>query len=152
MLSSDPLQNSISKTDLEIFCHYLSISRQIDIYSMLLSVLGAFVALISFGEGALTIFCLIIFLLGLVSKYYAIRVAFDKKLFEYLANHADHLQNELLAMDKALINLKLIKDSTLRTVDDRQKGVLSLLRFQIILFLLQNCLIVFAVINGIINN
>lgn len=152
MLSSDPLQNSISKTDLEIFCHYLSISRQIDIYSMLLSVLGAFVALISFGEGALTIFCLIIFLLGLVSKYYAIRVAFDKKLFEYLANHADHLQNELLAMDKALINLKLIKDSTLRTVDDRQKGVLSLLRFQIILFLLQNCSIVFAVINGIINN
>lgn len=152
MLSSDPLQNSISKTDLQIFCHFLSISRQIDIYSMLLSVLGAFVALISFGEGALTIFCLIIFLLGLVSKYYAIRVAFDKKLFEYLANHADHLQNELLVMDKALINLKLIKDSTLRTVDDRQKGVLSLLRFQIILFLLQNCLIVFAVINGIINN
>ena len=82
MLSSDPLQNSISKIDLEIFCHYLSISRQIDIYSMLLSVLGAFVALISFGEGALTIFCLIIFLLGLVSKYYAIRVAFYKKLFE----------------------------------------------------------------------
>ncbi|MCX8581395.1 MULTISPECIES: hypothetical protein [unclassified Gilliamella] len=152
MLSSDPLQNSISKTDLEIFCHYLSISRQIDIYSMLLSVLGAFVALISFGEGALTIFCLIIFLLGLVSKYYAIRVAFDKKLFEYLANHSDHLQNELLAMDKALINLKLINAPTLRTVDDRQKGVLSLLRFQIILFLLQNCLIVFAVINGIINN
>ncbi|OCG05981.1 hypothetical protein [Gilliamella apis] len=62
-----------------------------------------------------------------------------------------HLAEELLAMDKALANLQLIKPyQSSRTVTERQKGILSLFKKQIILFLLQNCLVVFMVINAII--
>ena len=154
MLSSnDRSQNSVTKIDLVMFCCFLSISKQINLFSMLLTTLAAFVALIHISLTLLTICCLIIFILGLMSKYYAIRIDFDKKLFEYLSEHVDHLSEELLAMDKALANLQLIKPhQSSRTVAERQKGILSLFKKQIILFLLQNCLIVFMVINAIITS
>lgn len=146
--------NTMTKIDLVAFCSFLSLSKQIDIFSMLLSLLVVFVALLSSSAIPLTIICLMIFILGLISKYYAIRIEFDRKLFKHLTNHVDHLHDELLAMDRALANLKLIKPSqfTSRTITDRQKGVLSLFKRQLILFLAQNCLIIFAVINVIINN
>ena len=146
--------NTMTKIDLVAFCSFLSLSKQIDIFSMLLSLLVVFVALLSSSAIPLTIICLMIFILGLISKYYAIRIEFDRKLFKHLTNHVDHLHDELLAMDRALANLKLIKPSqfTSRTIADRQKGVLSLLKKQIILFLAQNCLIIFAFINVIIND
>lgn len=152
MLSSnDRSQNSVTKIDLVMFCCFLSISKQINLFSMLLTTLAAFVALIHISLTLLTICCLIIFILGLMSKYYAIRIDFDKKLFEYLSEHVDHLSEELLAMDKALANLQLIKPhQSSRTIAERQKGILSLFKKQIVLFLLQNCLIVFMVINAII--
>lgn len=154
MLSSnDRSQNSVTKIDLVMFCCFLSISKQINLFSMLLTTLAAFVALIHISLTLLTICCLIIFILGLMSKYYAIRIDFDRKLFVYLSEHVDHLPEELLAMDKALVNLQLIKShQSSRTVAERQKGILSLFKKQIILFLLQNCLIVFMVINAIITS
>jgi len=155
MLSSNnSWQNSVTKLDLVTFCCFLSISKQIDLFSMLLSLLVVFVALLSSWAIPLTIICLMIFILGLISKYYAIRIDFDRKLFVYLSEHVDHLPEELLAMDKALVNLQLIKPSQFnsRTIVDRQKGILSLFKKQIILFLLQNCLIVFMVINAIITS
>ena len=152
MLSSnDRSQNSVTKIDLVMFCCFLSISKQINLFSMLLTTLAAFVALIHISLTLLTICCLIIFILGLMSKYYAIRIDFDKKLFEYLSEHVDHLSEELLAMDKALANLQLIKPhQSSRTIAERQKGILSLFKKQIVLFLLQICLVVFMVINAII--
>ncbi|OTQ78641.1 hypothetical protein [Gilliamella apis] len=154
MLSSNnSWQNSVTKLDLVTFCCFLSLSKQIDIFSMLLTILAAIVALIHVSLTSLTICCLIIFILGLMSKYYAIRIDFDRKLFVYLSEHVDHLPEELLAMDKALVNLQLIKPhQSSRTVTERQKGILSLFKKQIILFLLQNCLIVFMVINAIITS
>ena len=154
MLSSnDRSQNSVTKIDLVMFCCFLSISKQINLFSMLLTTLAAFVALIHISLTLLTICCLIIFILGLMSKYYAIRIDFDRKLFVYLSEHVDHLPEELSAMDKALANLQLIKPhQSSRTVAERQKGILSLFKKQIILFLLQNCLIVFMVINAIITS
>ena len=152
MLSSnDRSQNSVTKIDLVMFCCFLSISKQINLFSMLLTTLAAFVALIHISLTLLTICCLIIFILGLMSKYYAIRIDFDKKLFEYLSEHVDHLSEELLAIDKALANLQLIKPhQSSRTFTERQKGILSLFKKQIVLFLLQICLVVFMVINAII--
>lgn len=154
MLSSNnSSQNSVTKLDLVTFCCFLSLSKQIDLFSMLLTILAAIVALIHISLTSLTICCLIIFILGLMSKYYAIRIDFDKKLFEYLSEHVDHLPEELLAMDKALANLQLIKPhQSSRTVTERQKGILSLFKRQVVLFLLQNCLIVFMVINAIITS
>ena len=154
MLSSNnSSQNSVTKVDLVMFCCFLSLSKHIDLFSMLLSLLVVFVALLSSWAIPLTIICLMIFILGLISKYYAIRIDFDRKLFVYLSEHVDHLPEELLAMDKALANLQLIKPyQSSRTVTERQRGILSLFKKQIILFLLQNCLIVFMVINAIITS
>ncbi|WP_279084658.1 hypothetical protein [Gilliamella apis] len=154
MLSSNNRsQNSVTKLDLVTFCCFLSLSKQIDLFSMLLSLLVVFVALLSSWAIPLTIICLMIFILGLMSKYYAIRIDFDRKLFVYLSEHVDHLPEELLAMDKALANLQLIKPhQSSRTVTERQKGILSLFKRQVVLFLLQNCLIVFMVINAIITS
>ena len=154
MLSSNnSWQNSVTKVDLVTFCCFLSISKHIDLFSMLLTILAAIVALIHISLTSLTICCLIIFILGLMSKYYAIRIDFDRKLFEYLSEHVDHLPEELLAMDKALANLQLIKPhQSSRTLSERQKGILSLFKRQVVLFLLQNCLIVFIMINAIITS
>ena len=74
-------------------------------------------------------------------------------MFEYLSEHVDHLPEELLAMDIALANLQLIKPhQSSRTLSERQKGILSLFKRQVVLFLLQNCLIVFIMINAIITS
>ena len=154
MLSSNNRsQNSVTKIDLVTFCCFLSISKHIDLFSILLTILAAIVALIHISLTSLTISCLIIFILGLMSKYYAIRIDFDRKLFEYLSEHVDHLPEELLAMDIALANLQLIKPhQSSRTLSERQKGILSLFKRQVVLFLLQNCLIVFIMINAIITS
>lgn len=154
MLSSNNRsQNSVTKIDIVTFCCFLSISKHIDLFSILLTILAAIVALIHISLTSLTISCLIIFILGLMSKYYAIRIDFDRKLFEYLSEHVDHLPEELLAMDVALANLQLIKPhQSSRTLSERQKGILSLFKRQVVLFLLQNCLIVFIMINAIITS
>lgn len=154
MLSSNNRsQKSVTKIDIVTFCCFLSISKHIDLFSMLLTILAAIVALIHISLTSLTICCLIIFILGLMSKYYAIRIDFDRKLFEYLSEHVDHLPEELLAMDIALANLQLIKPhQSSRTLSERQKGILSLFKRQVVLFLLQNCLIVFIMINAIITS
>lgn len=154
MLSSNNRsQNSVTKIDIVTFCCFLSISKHIDLFSILLTILAAIVALIHVSLTLLTISCLIIFILGLMSKYYAIRIDFDRKLFEYLSEHVDHLPEELLAMDIALANLQLIKPhQSSRTLSERQKGILSLFKRQVVLFLLQNCLIVFIMINAIITS
>ncbi|WLT05754.1 hypothetical protein [Gilliamella apis] len=154
MLSSNNRsQKSVTKIDIVTFCCFLSISKHIDLFSMLLTILAAIVALIHISLTSLTICCLIIFILGLISKYYAIRIDFDRKLFEYLSEHVDHLPEELLAMDIALANLQLIKPhQSSRTLSERQKGILSLFKRQVVLFLLQNCLIVFIMINAIITS
>lgn len=154
MLSSNNRsQNSVTKIDIVTFCCFLSISKHIDLFSILLTILAAIVALIHVSLTSLTISCLIIFILGLMSKYYAIRIDFDRKLFEYLSEHVDHLPEELLAMDIALANLQLIKPhQSSRTLSERQKGILSLFKRQVVLFLLQNCLIVFIMINAIITS
>ena len=154
MLSSNNRsQNSVTKIDIVTFCCFLSISKHIDLFSILLTILTAIVALIHVSLTSLTISCLIIFILGLMSKYYAIRIDFDRKLFEYLSEHVDHLPEELLAMDITLANLQLIKPhQSSRTLSERQKGILSLFKRQVVLFLLQNCLIVFIMINAIITS
>lgn len=154
MLSSNNRsQNSVTKIDIVTFCCFLSISKHIDLFSILLTILAAIVALIHISLTSLTISCLIIFILGLMSKYYAIRIDFDRKLFEYLSEHVDHLPEELLAMDIALANLQLIKPhQSSRTLSERQKGILSLFKRQVVLFLLQNYLIVFIMINAIITS
>jgi hypothetical protein len=68
---------------------------------------------------------------GLVQKYWALRVAFDAELFEVVARDSDALSDCTLALDQAFQNLGLQPANRAgRPWAERQRGALKLLRNQ----------------------
>jgi hypothetical protein len=68
---------------------------------------------------------------GLLQKYWALRVAFDAELFEVVACDADALPDRTQALDQALQNLGLQPANRAgRPWAERQRGALKLLRNQ----------------------
>lgn len=68
---------------------------------------------------------------GLIQKYWAIRVAFDADLFELVARDADALPDRTQALDQVLQNLGLQPVNRAgRPWAERQRGALKLLRNQ----------------------
>lgn len=53
------------------------------------------------------LFCALLVLLGLLEKYWALRVALDAELFQRLANDAERLPLRTLDLDQALVRLGL---------------------------------------------
>lgn len=147
------ITDNINKTTLVTFCSLLSISKPIDCFSQLLTVLALGIAIISSwwtDTVLLTILCCAVFVSGLMAKYYALRLYLDKKLFDYLVNHLDQLPKTLVELDEALIKLKLIKNTlTLRTLNERQYGTVKLLKKQIIALAIQLLLLIISVFIGI---
>jgi hypothetical protein len=83
---------------------------------------------------------------GLLQKYWALRVAFDAELFEAVARDADALPERTQALDQALQNLGLQPANRAgRPWAERQRGALKLLRNQAVLLAAQ-VLPTFAVI------
>ena len=106
------LTENTSQTALVTFSSLLIISRQLDIMSLMFTMIGlsfALIASLSASSAMLIVGYVACFLIGLFSKYYALRIAFDKKLFDYLATKFDQLPNTLKELDDTLIQLKLIK-------------------------------------------
>lgn len=148
------ITDNINKTTLMTFCSLLAISKPIDCFSQLLTVLALGIAIISSwwtNISLLTIFCTVIFLIGLIGKYYALRLYLDKKLFDYLANHLEQLPITLLELDETLVNLNLIKAGSReqRTLVDRQQGTMQLLKRQLIMLIVQLLLLIVTFITGI---
>nr|WP_298136271.1 hypothetical protein [uncultured Pseudomonas sp.] len=84
------------------------------------------------------LFCAALVLLGLVEKYWALRVALDAELFQRLAGDAERLVQRTLDLDQALIGLGLQPaDKTDRSWDERSRGALRLLRLQALALLAQ---------------
>lgn len=140
------LTENTSQTALVTFSSLLIISRQLDIMSLMFTMIGlsfALIASLSASSAILIIGYVACFLIGLFSKYYALRIAFDKKLFDYLATKFDQLPNTLKELDDTLIQLKLIKSQTqaTRSITDRQMGTLILLKKQIITLVIQTILL-----------
>jgi hypothetical protein len=77
------------------------------------------------------LFCVLLVLLGLVEKYWALRVALDAELFQCLADDAEHLARRTLDLDQALTRLGLQPANlAVRSWDERSRGALRLLRLQ----------------------
>ncbi|WP_295471825.1 hypothetical protein [uncultured Pseudomonas sp.] len=77
-------------------------------------------------------------LLGLVEKYYALRVAFDAELFQTLASDTTHLTANTRALDQALTGLGLQPAGKAgRPWAERSQGALKLLRQQVLFVALQ---------------
>ncbi|MCX8727470.1 hypothetical protein [Gilliamella sp. B2838] len=157
MLSSENIkqQSQINQTDIATFCSLLTVSQQLDIFSMLLTLSAVIMGLLSdllHFSWFMSSTCLVVFLLGIVTKYYAVRIAFDKKLFDYLTNHLDQVPDVLNELDQALLKLHLIKlvRTPVRTIKQRQIGTLGLFKVQLIVLAIQLLLVVGVLISIII--
>ncbi|MBF8720846.1 hypothetical protein [Pseudomonas guariconensis] len=84
-----------------------------------------------------SLLCAVLLVLGLLHKYWAMRVALDAKLFARLAA-SDDLARDTQALDHALFELKLKPDtSDPRAWPARSQGALGLLRRQALCLALQ---------------
>lgn len=69
--------------------------------------------------------------LGLLEKYWALRVAFDAELFQRLADDPQALAEKTRDLDQALVSLGLLAPTrTARPWPERTRGALALLRRQ----------------------
>ncbi|RON51001.1 hypothetical protein [Pseudomonas frederiksbergensis] len=72
--------------------------------------------------------------LGLLQKYWALRVAFDADLFDAVAQDADAVPHRTVDLDQALQSLGLQPANRAgRPWSERQRGALNLLRKQAVL-------------------
>lgn len=95
------------------------------------------------------LFCALLVLLGVVEKYWALRVALDAELFQYLADDAELLVPRTADLDQALTRLALQPaDKAPRSWDERSRGALRLLRLQA-LWLLAQLLLAVAIVLGL---
>ncbi|KQQ53564.1 hypothetical protein ASF84_17255 [Pseudomonas sp. Leaf127] len=86
----------------------------------------------------LTVWLGALVLLGLIEKYYAMRVALDADLFHRVGRDARPLPETTLALDQALVSLGLQPaDKAGRPWAVRSQGALRLLRRQLILVVVQ---------------
>lgn len=93
------------------------------------------------------VLCALLLLLGLVEKYWALRVALDAELFQRLADDAEHLAQRTPDLDQALTQLGLQPANlAARSWDERSRGALRLLRLQAFWLLAQLLLAVSMVL------
>lgn len=125
-----------------VFDCVLKQSTTITHISSVLSLIGLFLLLILFLFGFNTLICsgmLIVCLVGIIEKYYAIRVAFDRDLFRCIINDEEHALAQMLSdMDNQLYRLKLIRHNNRQySLDERQNGTYRLLKRQLLCCLVQ---------------
>ncbi|PRA49362.1 MULTISPECIES: hypothetical protein [Pseudomonas] len=88
-------------------------------------------------------------LLGLLQKYWALRVAFDAELFHCVANLEQPLDQRGESLDQALIALGLQSAARGgRPWSERIRGALNLLRRQALLMALQVLVVVGLILTG----
>ncbi|WP_339409323.1 hypothetical protein [Pseudomonas sp. EA_35y_Pfl2_R5] len=84
------------------------------------------------------ILCSLLILLGVIQKYWALRVALDAELFQRLADNAEQLPMHTGDLDETLIKLKLQPANPVsRSWDERSHAALRLLRRQAVWLLSQ---------------
>lgn len=78
-----------------------------------------------------TVFCVVLIVLGMLQKFWALRVALDAELFQQLAERFDQLENNTRDLDQTLVRLNLhATTQTSRTWDERCLGAMRLFRRQ----------------------
>lgn len=124
-----------SEMSLLLIASLLRRGRQLDQLSTGLTLLGLagglLPLLIGRGNLLMALPCVLLILLGLVQKYWAIRVALDAELFATLAADPTQRQARLAELDAALVELHLQPATqAARPWDARILGAWRLLRLQ----------------------
>lgn len=128
--------------ELHVTASLLRQGRSLDQLSTGLTLLGVLFGLAQLLMTSIIPLCLILstglIILGLLQKYWALRVAFDADLFALVARNAEHLPERTRSLDLALQNLGLQSATRAgRPWAERQRGALKLLRKQAILLAAQ---------------
>lgn len=138
-------------TEMQLFtvASLLRRGKALDRLSSTLTLLGLAIGLAPLlGITAQPLSALLV-LLGLVEKYWALRVALDAELFQRLADDSEHLAQRTLDLDQALTLLGLQQaNKAARSWDERSRGALRLLRLQT-LWLLAQLLLAVAIVLGL---
>lgn len=124
-----------SEMSLLLIASLLRRGRQLDQLSTGLTLLGLagglLPQLIGRGNLLMALPCVLLILLGLVQKYWAIRVALDAELFATLAADPTQRQARIAELDAALVELHLQPATqAARPWDARILGAWRLLRLQ----------------------
>ncbi|MBD9634065.1 hypothetical protein [Pseudomonas sp. PDM19] len=94
--------------------------------------LGFYGVLMASATLAFSLSMALLVLLGLVQKFYAMRVALDADLFEAMANAGEALAEKTRQLDDALATyVGVSADKTGRPWSERSRGALALLRRQV---------------------
>lgn len=94
--------------------------------------LGFYGVLMASATLAFSLSMALLVLLGLVQKFYAMRVALDADLFEAMANAGEALVEKTRQLDDALATYAGVSaDKTGRPWSERSRGALALLRRQV---------------------
>ncbi|MDM8348986.1 hypothetical protein P8H27_08730 [Pseudomonas sp. sp1636] len=92
--------------------------------------------------------CALLVILGLIEKYWAVRVALDAELFQHLGDSVAQLHGRTLDLDRALGQLGLQPaNQAARAWDQRCRGALRLLRMQAVWLLAQLLLAVLIMLS-----
>ena len=128
--------------ELHVVASLLRRGRSLDQLSTGLTLLGAVFGLLQLllitpvALGLLLSAWLIV--VGLLQKYWALRVAFDADLFDAVAQDADAVPHRTVDLDQALHSLGLQPANRAgRPWAERQRGALNLLRKQAVLLAMQ---------------
>ena len=138
-----------SEIHLQLIATFLQRGAALDHMSSVLSLVALLIGLapvftISIAP-LLSAMALLILLFGLAQKYWAQRVAIDAQLFSVLAREAHDFEHTAAQLDTALHTLGLAPaPTTARSLNDRSRGALALLRKQA-LCLAAQCLLMLAV-------
>ncbi|MFV3366895.1 hypothetical protein ACNFH5_01800 [Pseudomonas sp. NY15435] len=100
--------------------------------------LGFYGALMASATLAFSLSMALLVLLGLVQKFYAMRVALDADLFEAMANAGEALPEKTRQLDEALATyVGVPAELSGRAWSERSRGALALLRRQVLLCAVQ---------------
>ena len=103
--------------------------------------------LITVPNALLLVVVVIGVLLGILEKYYAIRVGFDADLFHMVASDPQWLSDRTAAMDDALAQLGLAPvNKNTRSWASRSQGALKLLRQQLLFLAVQLLVLLSAIV------
>jgi len=103
--------------------------------------------LITVPNALLLVVVVIGVLLGILEKYYAIRVGFDADLFHMVASDPQWLSDRTSALDDALAQLGLGPvDKNTRSWASRSQGALKLLRQQLLFLAVQLLVLLSAIV------
>lgn len=116
---------------------WLALGASLDLTSLAITMLA--MAALLFGlEGSFAqVALLFAVVLGLLEKYYALRVAFDRRLFLHWAERWESLpeakpEEDMARLDAALASAGMRKqpEQNIRDLADRQRGAFRLFRLQ----------------------